>query len=48
VDAFMENADSRALFGSVLSRYVCKDPYTTMAMSLQRRITPPVEEPKEE
>lgn len=48
VDAFMENADSRALFGSVLSRYVCKDPYTTMAMSLQRRTTPPAEEPKEE
>ena len=37
IDAFMGSAEGMALFSSVLSRYVCKDPYTTMAMSLHRR-----------
>ena len=48
VDAFMGSAEGMALFRSVLSRYVCKDPYTTMSMSLQQRPPRSSEEPAEE
>ena len=48
VDAFMGSAEGMALFRSVLSRYVCKDPYTTVSMSLQQRPPRSSEEPAEE